>query len=118
MPTELRTADFEFELPPELIAQEPAARRDESRLLAVDRAAGRLEHRRFPDLLDYLRSGDVLVMTSSAKRPTVGKLNSEIAIRVLAEEGFSVMASSLGGQRGVNIIFNTETGEVLLQRHS
>ena len=62
--------------------------------------------------------GDVLVMTSSAKRPTVGKLNSEIAIRVLAEEGFSVMASSLGGQRGVNIIFNTETGEVLLQRHS
>jgi chemotaxis protein CheD len=62
--------------------------------------------------------GDVLVMTSSANRPTVGSLNSEVAMKVLAEEGFGVMASSLGGKRGVNIHFNTETGEVLLQRHS
>jgi chemotaxis protein CheD len=62
--------------------------------------------------------GDVLVMTSSANRPTVGKLNSEVAMTVLAEEGFDVAACSLGGKRGVNIHFNTETGEVLLQRHS
>lgn len=62
--------------------------------------------------------GDVLVMTASSTRPTVGKQNSEVAIRVLAEEGFGVTASSLGGKRGVNIQFNTETGEVLLQRHS
>jgi chemotaxis protein CheD len=62
--------------------------------------------------------GDVLVMAGSAKRPTVGRLNSEVAMKVLAEEGFVVAASSLGGKRGVNIHFNTETGEVLLQRHS
>ncbi len=62
--------------------------------------------------------GDVLVMTANAMRPTVGKQNSEVAMRVLAEEGFAVVASSLGGKRGVNIQFNTETGEVLLQRHS
>jgi chemotaxis protein CheD len=62
--------------------------------------------------------GDVLVMASSAKRPTVGRLNSEAAMKVLEEEGFGVSASSLGGNRGVNIHFNTETGEVLLQRHS
>ena len=62
--------------------------------------------------------GDVLEMTSSAKRPTVGRLNSEAAMKVLAEEGFGVSASSLGGNRGVNIHFNTETGEVFLQRHS
>jgi chemotaxis protein CheD len=62
--------------------------------------------------------GDVLVMEASAKRPTVGMLNSEVAMKVLAEEGFGVTASSLGGKRGVNIHFNTATGEVLLQRHS
>ena len=62
--------------------------------------------------------GDVLVMAANSKRPTVGTLNSEVAMRVLAEEGFAVTASSLGGKRGVNIHFNTKTGEVLLQRHS
>ncbi len=62
--------------------------------------------------------GDVLVMAPNAKRPTVGKLNGEVALKVLADEGFGVMASSLGGKRGVNIHFNTETGEVLLQRHT
>ena len=62
--------------------------------------------------------GDVLVVASSSTRPTVGRLNSEVAMKVLAEEGFNVTASSLGGQRGVNIHFNTGTGEVLLQRHS
>jgi chemotaxis protein CheD len=62
--------------------------------------------------------GDVLLVTNAASRPTVGKLNCEVALRVLDEEGFNVVASSLGGNRGVNIVFNTETGEVLLQRHS
>jgi chemotaxis protein CheD len=62
--------------------------------------------------------GDVLVMTSSSQRPTVGRLNGEAAIKVLEEEGFGVVASSLGGKRGVNIYFNTKSGEVLLQRHT
>jgi chemotaxis protein CheD len=62
--------------------------------------------------------GDVLVMVNYAARPSVGKLNIETAMKVLAEEGFAIMASSLGGKCGVNIVFNTKTGEVLLQRHS
>jgi len=62
--------------------------------------------------------GDVLLMTDDSKRPTVGKLNIEAAMKLLEEEGFSITASSLGGKRGINIYFNTETGEVLLQRHS
>jgi chemotaxis receptor (MCP) glutamine deamidase CheD len=57
-------------------------------------------------------------MIDSLARPTVGRLNIEMAMKVLEEEGFAVSASSLGGRRGVNIYFNTETGEVLLQRHS
>jgi chemotaxis protein CheD len=62
--------------------------------------------------------GDVLVVTMGASRPTVGRLNCEAALRVLEEEGFQVSASSLGGDCGVNIHFNTGTGEVLLKRHS
>jgi chemotaxis protein CheD len=62
--------------------------------------------------------GDVLVTVDDAARPTVGRLNSEAAMKVLEEEGFYVSASSMGGKRGVNIYFNTRTGEVLLQRHS
>jgi len=62
--------------------------------------------------------GDVLLMVNDAARPTVGRLNSEVAMKVLEEEGFAVIASSLGGRRGVNIHFNTGTGEVLLQRHT
>lgn len=65
----MRTADFHYELPPELIAQEPAPRRDAARLLVLHRAEGRLEHRRFPDLLEYLRPGDVLVLNDSRVIP-------------------------------------------------
>ncbi len=65
----MRTADFNFTLPPELIAQQPAARRDESRLLVLHRADGRVEHRKFRDLLDFLREGDVLVLNNSRVVP-------------------------------------------------
>ncbi|HEY1257497.1 MAG TPA: chemotaxis protein CheD [Terracidiphilus sp.] len=62
--------------------------------------------------------GDVLLTGNDSARPTVGSLNIEVAIKVLEEEGFRILASSLGGQSGINIYFNTLTGEVLLQRHS
>jgi chemotaxis protein CheD len=62
--------------------------------------------------------GDVLVVVNDASRPTVGQLNCEAALRVLREEGFEVVASSLGGASGINIQFNTGTGEVLLKRLS
>jgi S-adenosylmethionine:tRNA ribosyltransferase-isomerase len=65
----MRTADFDFHLPPELIAQTPAAGRDQSRLLVLHRPAGNLEHRQFPDLLEYLRAGDVLVLNNSRVIP-------------------------------------------------
>jgi chemotaxis protein CheD len=61
--------------------------------------------------------GDVLLIGNKPSRPTVGQLNSEVALKVLEEEGFNVVASSLRGNCGVNIIFNTATGEVLLKRH-
>ena len=65
----MRTSDFDYDLPPELIAQHPAPSRDQSRLLAFHRATGQIEHRRFPDLPDYLRAGDVLVLNNSKVIP-------------------------------------------------
>jgi chemotaxis protein CheD len=60
--------------------------------------------------------GDVLMVNDEACRPTVGKLNCESAMRVLHEQGFEITASSLGGVTGLNILFNTNTGEVRLKR--
>jgi S-adenosylmethionine:tRNA ribosyltransferase-isomerase len=65
----MRTADFNFALPPELIAQQPTPKRDEARLLVLHRADGRVEHRRFRDLLDFLHDGDVLVLNNSRVIP-------------------------------------------------
>ena len=65
----MRTADFDFELPPELIAQAPAPRRDQSRLLVLHRGSGRVEHRGFRDLPGYLRADDVLVLNNSRVLP-------------------------------------------------
>src|SRR4026207_2383802 len=65
----MRASDFDYELPEELIAQVPAARRDQSRMLVLHRASGRIEHRQFTNLLDYLRPGDVLVLNDSRVIP-------------------------------------------------
>ena len=65
----VRTADFHFELPPELIAQQPTAHRDGSRLLVLHRKSGTIAHRQFPDLLEFLNPGDVLVLNNSRVIP-------------------------------------------------
>ena len=69
MPLELRTADFEIDIPPELIAGRPAAVRDQSRLLAARRDSQTIEHQQFPNLLDHLQGGDVLVLNDSRVIP-------------------------------------------------
>jgi S-adenosylmethionine:tRNA ribosyltransferase-isomerase len=65
----VRTTDFDFELPPQLIAQHPAGQRDESRLLILRRKGEKIEHRQFRDLLGFLRAGDVLVLNNSRVIP-------------------------------------------------
>jgi S-adenosylmethionine:tRNA ribosyltransferase-isomerase len=65
----LKTDDFDYHLPEELIAQTPVEPRDHSRLMVLDRASGNFEHRRFYDLPDYLRPGDVLVFNDSRVIP-------------------------------------------------
>lgn len=65
MPRGLLTADYDFSLPPELIAQSPLVRRDGSRLMVLDRAAGTVEHGAFADLPALLRPNDLLVVNRS-----------------------------------------------------
>ncbi|HEY0970430.1 MAG TPA: tRNA preQ1(34) S-adenosylmethionine ribosyltransferase-isomerase QueA [Gemmatimonadales bacterium] len=60
-----RTSDYDFHLPPELIAQRPAERRDESRLMIVERATGRIEHGTFRDLAGLVPAGDALVLNTT-----------------------------------------------------
>jgi S-adenosylmethionine:tRNA ribosyltransferase-isomerase len=65
----VQTADFDFELPSELIAQRPAPEREQSRLLVFQRDSRRIEHARFGDVLQYFQAGDVLVLNDSRVIP-------------------------------------------------
>ena len=65
----MKTSDFEYDLPPELIAQQPAAVRDACRLLVMDRATGALEDRIFRDIVDYVNPGDLLVVNETRVMP-------------------------------------------------
>ena len=65
----MRTDDFNFDLPEELIAQHPLEQRDHSRLLVLDKHSGNITHKRFDDILDYLVPGDVLVVNNTRVIP-------------------------------------------------
>ncbi len=65
----MKTSDFSYTLPPELIAQTPAERRDHSRMMVIDRKTGGLRHRHFFDLPEYLQAGDCLVLNNSRVIP-------------------------------------------------
>ena len=65
----MKTSDFDYSLPPELIAQSPVEPRDHSQLMVLNRGDGGVEHRRFFEIVDYLRDGDVLVFNDSRVIP-------------------------------------------------
>jgi S-adenosylmethionine:tRNA ribosyltransferase-isomerase len=65
----MHLSEFDYELPPELIAQEPAPERDASRLLVLHRQSGAMEHRGFSDLPEYLRPGDVMIVNETKVVP-------------------------------------------------
>lgn len=97
----LTTDLFDYPLPERLIAQQPAQRRDESRLLVVDRQTRRLEHRQFRDLPGYLRAGDTLFRNNAAviparlhaTRPTGGAVEC-LLLRPAADD-FNTSTSNL-----------------------
>lgn len=90
----MKTHDFWYMLPEELIAQTPLERRDGSRLMVLDRSSGEVVHKHFYDVIDYLQAGDCLVMNDSRVLPArlLGNRPTGGAVEVL-------LLRDLGGNR-------------------
>ncbi len=67
--TSHKISDYDYDIPKHLIAQHPAANRDESRLLVLHRKSSKIEHRKFYEIIDYLNCGDVLVLNDTKVSP-------------------------------------------------
>ena len=95
----MRLEDLDYELPPELIAQHPAARREDARLLVIDRTSGALEDTHFADLGAWLRAGDVLALNETrvfparldVRRPSGGRIEL-LFVRPEASGAWRVLA--------------------------
>jgi S-adenosylmethionine:tRNA ribosyltransferase-isomerase len=92
-PTDLKTKDFFYELPEELIAQHPMEKRDNSRLMVIDRVSGKIEHKHFYNIIDYINPGDVLVVNDSKVIPArlyghaEGREEAKIELLLLRSRG-------------------------------
>lgn len=65
----MKLSEFDYYLPEELIAQTPIEKRDESRLMVLDKNTGKIEHKVFKDIIDYLEPGDCLVRNNTKVIP-------------------------------------------------
>jgi len=110
----VRTADFNFDLPPRLIAQHPAPQRDESRLLVLPRTDGSIEHRYFRDLPWVFRAGDVLVLNNSRVIParlrganarTGGKFEILLLEEKAANDWWVMLRPGKSARVGTQIVF-------------
>ena len=122
--TTLKTSDFFYELPPELIAQTPLEKRDTSKLLCVDRKTGELSHKHFYDILDMLNPGDVLVVNDSKVIPArlyghaEGREDAAIELLLLRSRGLDTWETLVKpGKRakiGARLVFGDGllTGEI------
>lgn len=99
----MKTADFDYQLPPELIAQTPIEPRDASRLMVLNRDTGEITHHHFHDLPSFLHPGDLLVYNESrviparlfARKPTGGK----VEILLLRQRADDTWETLVGGKR-------------------
>ena len=120
----MKTADFYYDLPPELIAQHPLADRSASRLLCLDKNTGDIEHRHFTDIADYLRPGDCLVMNDTrvlparlygCKEGTGGKIEFLLLNRQSQDEWEVILKPGRKAKPGARFVFGDGrlTAEVL-----
>lgn len=82
----MKTDDFDYVLPDSLIAQTPLLKRDSSRLMILDKITGKIEHKRFTDIIDYLDKGDTLVLNNTKVLPArlIGeKTDTKAVIEIL-----------------------------------
>ncbi|MFA5185977.1 MAG: tRNA preQ1(34) S-adenosylmethionine ribosyltransferase-isomerase QueA [Patescibacteria group bacterium] len=108
----MKTSDFDYFLPPESIAQEPARPRDSSKLLVLDRGTGSSEHRHFFDIPDYLRPGDLLIVNRSKVFKARLMSTDGIEIFLLRPENGNWLALAKPGRKlkiGTEISFSDKT---------
>lgn len=91
----MKTDDFDFDLPEELIAQTPLERRDASKLLVLDKTTGEISHRHFTDVIDYMEKGDTLVLNDTKVMPArlygvKEETGAVIEVLLLKDEGNNV----------------------------
>src|SRR6266480_7388967 len=128
----MRTADFDYYLPPGLIAQTPASERDQSRLLVLQRPDRLISHRRFRDLAQYLRAGDVLVLNDSRVIParlhgikagSGGQIEVLLAEQNAANDWWVMLRPGKRVRPGTKILFlnrsraPTEVNATIIQRN-
>jgi len=111
-----RTADYEYELPPELIATHPAAKREQSRLLVYHRAEDRVEHRHFYDLPEYLGPDDLLVLNDSKVRPAAlatsdGRLEVLLLEETSPQHWVALVKPGARARPGMRLLFAAGAGE-------
>lgn len=111
--TDMKTELFDYDLPQEFIAQNPAEPRDSSRLMVLHRSTGEIEHRRFYEIGAYLDPGDLLVANDSrviparlyARKPSGGKVELLLLRRITEDEGRHAWECMV---RGRNIVPGVE----------
>jgi S-adenosylmethionine:tRNA ribosyltransferase-isomerase len=121
----MQTADFDFSLPPELIAQTPASQRDQSRLLVLDRVSGRVAHKKFRALLNHLEPGDVLVLNNSAVIParlrgvnvrTGGRFEILLVEEVAVNDWWVMLRPGKRARIGTEMEIQNRNGEPAMER--
>ena len=114
--------DFDYDLPLELIAQYPSQKRDEARLLVVDRSTGEVHHKKFYDILDYLKPGDCLVMNDSkvlparmygVKKETGAKAEILLIKRKGGDRWEAMVKPGKKLKPGSTIVFSDEPGKMM-----
>jgi S-adenosylmethionine:tRNA ribosyltransferase-isomerase len=114
-PADGRAADYDYQLPPELIATEPAARREDSRLFVYHRATGQSDHRRFSDLPEYLGPNDLLVLNNSKVQPsalatTDGRLEALLLEETSPQHWVALVKPGARAKPGMRLRFGARTG--------
>lgn len=120
----MKRQDFYYDLPPELIAQEPLSDRQSSRLMCVDKATGQIEHRHFYDIVDLLNEGDCLILNDTRviparlygeKEGTGGHIEFLLLNRRTADEWEVILKPGRKAKPGARFVFGGGelTAEVL-----
>lgn len=120
----LKTSDFYYNLPEELIAQTPVYPRDASRLLCYDKSSGEIEHKHFYDIVDMLKAGDLLVINDTKVYPARifgytkngGKVEVLLLKRLNLTDWEVLVKPGKKAKEGITLIINEELSLTVLER--